>query len=163
MRMSFETSVLTLGVSLLLVAPGRVDAGQQGPPGNALNPRTNARVVPADPEGIGIVEGSRSPTGLLTIAPTLTRPPSTTKGGARYLVNFELGAVGFGGDQGAAKFREYKDLDSGAYANNFAVMFEQPKNGFHFDARGWRPRPVRPVLWRRPRQVQLVAGARLLQ
>ena len=135
MRMSFETSVLTLGV-ILLVAPVRVNAGQQAPPGNALNPRTEAPVVRTDPDGIGIVEASRSPTGLLTIVPTLRRPPSTTTGGARYLATFELGAVGFGGDEGAAKFREYKDLGDGAYANNFAVMFEQPKNGFHLDAIG---------------------------
>src|SRR5688572_31025976 len=85
MRMSFAISALTLGVSLLL-APARADAGQQGPPGNALNPNTSAPVVAADPEGIGIVEGSRSPTGLLTVAPILRRTPSTTRGGARYLV-----------------------------------------------------------------------------
>ena len=136
MRMSFQTSVLTLGVSLLLAAPARDAAGQQAPPGNALNPRTSASVEPADPEGIGIVVGSRSPTGLLTIAPTLKQTPTTTSSGARYLANFELGAAGFGGDRLAGKYREYKDLDSGAYANNFAVMFEQPKNNFHFDAVG---------------------------
>ncbi len=136
MRTSFETSVLTLGVTLLLIAPGRADAQPQGAPGNALNPGTNAPAVTADPDGMGIVEGSRSPTGLLTVAPTLKRQPSTTRGGARYLATFEVGGIGFGGDQGAAKFREYKDLGSGAYANRFAVWFERPKSGFHVAAVG---------------------------
>ena len=44
--------------------------------------------------------------------------------------------MGLGGDKNAAKFREYKDLDSGAYANTFGVMIEQPKSAFHFDAVG---------------------------
>jgi len=102
--MSFQASIFALGVGALLMTPGRV-AGQQAPPGNALNPRAIAPFDRSDPEGIGVVAGSRSPTGLLTIAPTLPRQPSTTRGGARFLANFELGAAGFGGDQGAAKFR----------------------------------------------------------
>ena len=36
----------------------------------------------------------------------------------------------------AAKFREYKDLESGAYLNNFTLMIEKPKSAFHFDAVG---------------------------
>jgi Putative outer membrane beta-barrel porin, MtrB/PioB len=137
MKTSLQTAVITLGISLVVAAvPRQARAGGQGMPGNALNPGASAPVVQADPEGIGIVEASRSPTGLLTIAPTLKGAPTTTSGGLRYRARFELGGVGLGGDENAAKFREYKDLSSGAYANTFDVMVEQPKSAFHIDAVG---------------------------
>ena len=136
MKTSFQTAVITLGISLAVAVPGQAGAGGQGTPGNAVNPGATTSVLPADPDGIGIVVGSRSPTGLLTIAPTLKNDPVTTSGGWRYRTTVELGGVGLGGDKNAAKFREYKDLDSGAYANTFGVMIEQPKSAFHFDAVG---------------------------
>jgi len=137
MKISLQTSIVTLGFSLIVAAPARVSAGQQGtPPGNALNPGSSAPAVPSDPEGIGIVVGSRSPTGLLTIAPRLETEASTTASGTRYRAKLEFGAASLGGDDQAAKFREYKDLSSGAYPNNFAVMIERPRNAFHFDAVG---------------------------
>ena len=39
-----------------------------------------------------------------------------------YRWTVEFGAIGVGGDKDAAKFREYKDLESGVYLNNFTVM-----------------------------------------
>ena len=48
----------------------------------------------------------------------------------------EFGGIGVGGDKDAAKFREYKDLDSGAYLNNFTLMLEKPDSAFHLDAVG---------------------------
>jgi len=136
MKTSLQTAVITLGISLAVAVPRQAGAGGQGTPGNALNPGATASVVPADPDGIGIVVASRSPTGLLTIAPTLKNDPVTTSGGRRYRATVEFGGVGLGGDKNAAKFREYKDLESGAYANTFGVMIEQPKSAFHFDAVG---------------------------
>jgi hypothetical protein len=136
MKTSSPTAVITLGIGLLVVVPRQADAGGQALPGNALNPGATASAVRADPEGIGIVEASRSPTGLLTIAPTLKKDPVTTSSGLRYRAHVEFGGVGLGGDDNAAKFREYKDLQSGVYANTFAVMIEQPKNAFHLDAAG---------------------------
>lgn len=136
MKTLLRTAVITLGISLLVAVPGQAGAGGQGTPGNVLNPGATTSVVQADPDGIGIVEASRSPTGLLTIAPTIKRDPVTTSGGLRYRTTFDLGGVGLGGDKNAAKFREYKDLRSGAYANTFAVMIEQPSRAFHFDAVG---------------------------
>lgn len=135
MKVPLQTSVMTLGINLLVLVPVQAGAGQQGPPANALNPATITPVVQSDPEGIGIVEASRSPTGLLTIAPTFKPGPFTTSGGRRYRAILEFGAVGPDGNTHAAKFREYKDLSSGAYPN-FAVMIEQPTNAFHFDAIG---------------------------
>jgi hypothetical protein len=136
MKTSLQTAVITLGISVLVAVPGQARAGGQGMPGNALNPGASAPVVQTDPEGIGIVEASRSPTGLLTIAPTIKKAPTTTSGGLRYRASFELGGVGVGGDENAAKFREYKDLSSGAYGNTFDVMVEKPTSAFHVDAVG---------------------------
>jgi hypothetical protein len=135
MKTSFQTAVITLAISLLVAVPRQAGAGQ-GTLGNALNPGATASVAAADPDGIGIVVASRSPTGLLTIAPMLEKDPATTSGGLRYRATVEFGGVSLGGDENAAKFREYKDLRSGAYANTFAVMMEQPKSAFHFDAVG---------------------------
>ena len=64
------------------------------------------------------------------------KEPSKTSGGLLYRATVEFGAIGLTGDKDAAKFREYKDLDSGAYLNNFTVMLEKPKSAFHFDAVG---------------------------
>src|SRR5262245_51129820 len=136
MKISLQTSIVTLGISLILAAPARVSAQQGTPPGNALNPGASEPAVPSDPEGIGIVVGSRSPTGLLTVAPRLEKEASTTASGLRYRAKLEFGAASVGGDDQAAKFREYKDLSSGAYPNNFAVTLDKPKSAFHFDGVG---------------------------
>ena len=136
MKTSLQTAVMTVGIGLLVAVPRQAGAGGQATPGNALNPGATASVVRADPEGIGIVEASRSPTGLLTIAPRLETDPATTSGGLRYRAKLEFGGVGVNGDENAAKFREYKDLGSGVYANTFGLMIEQPKSAFHFDAIG---------------------------
>ena len=139
MKTSFGAAVISLGISLLVAVPRPADAGGQatpGTPGNALNPGGTNPVGRPDPESIGIVVASRSPTGLLTIAPTLRPTPTTTSGGWRYFTTFEVGGVGLSGDKNAAKFREYKDLQSGVYANTFAAMIEQPSKAFYVDAMG---------------------------
>ena len=64
------------------------------------------------------------------------KEPSKTSGGLLYRVTVEFGAIGVTGDENVAKFREYKDLDSGAYLNNFTVMLEKPTSAFHLDAVG---------------------------
>ena len=64
------------------------------------------------------------------------KEPSQTSGGLLYRMTVEFGGLGVGGDKDAAKFREYKDLDSGAYLNNFTLMLEKPKSAFHLDAAG---------------------------
>jgi Putative outer membrane beta-barrel porin, MtrB/PioB len=127
------SAVLRLTTSLANAAPG---AGQDSTTGNALNPRSISSIVERDPEGLGIAEGSRTPTGLLIPAAPLVKEPSKTAGGLLYRVSVEFGALGLTDDKKVAKFREYKDLDNGAYLNNFSVMLENPKNAFHFDAVG---------------------------
>src|SRR6185295_13021823 len=59
-----------------------------------------------------------------------------TANGLLYRTTVEFGGIGLGGDEGAAKFGEYKDLGSGAYLNNFTVKIEKPDSAFHFDGVG---------------------------
>ena len=135
MKIRSYASVITLGIGVLRLTTALAYA-QDATPGNALNPRTVSSVVERDPEGLGIAVNSRTPTGLLIPPAPLVKEPSKTSSGMLYRGTVEFGAIGVGGDKEAAKFREYKDLDSGLYLNNFTFMLEQPKNGFHLDAVG---------------------------
>ena len=128
------TSVATLGLAVLAHA-GAADA-QEITPGNTLNPRAISSVVERDPDGLGIAEGSRTPSGLLIVPAPLVKEPRKTAGGLLYRATVEFVPVGVTGDEGAAKFREYQDLASGAYLNHFLVMIEKPASAFHFDAIG---------------------------
>lgn len=135
-RPAMKVLAASLSVATLMAWPGAAAAGQQAVPGNALNPSGSTPAVHADPEGMGIVEASRSPTGLRTASPWLRTPTNETAGGLRYRVHFEVGAMGLSGDDRAAKFREYKDLPNGAYPNSFSVSFERPTSAWHLDAVG---------------------------
>jgi len=135
MKIRSYASVITLGIGLLRLTTS-LAYGQDATPGNALNPRTVSSIVDRDPEGLGIAVNSRTPTGLLIPPAPLVKEPSKTSSGLLYRGTVEFGAIGLSGDKGAAKFREYKDLESGAYLNNFTLMIEQPKSAFHLDAVG---------------------------
>ena len=159
-------SVITLGIGVLrlttFLAYASPGDGQDATPGNAMNPRAVSSIVERDPEGLGIVEGSRTPSGLL-IAPTpLVKEPKKA-GGMLYRTTVEFVPVGVTGDKGVAKFREYQDLDSGAYLNNFTVMIEKPASAFHFDAVGGGVARSDQVLRGGRRPIQHLEGARLLQ
>ena len=75
--------------------------GQEATPGNAMNPRAISSIVERDPEGLGIAENSRSPTGLLTVPAPLVKEPSKTSGGLLYRATVEFGGIGVGGDEGS--------------------------------------------------------------
>ena len=135
MKIRSYASVITLGIGMLQLTISPVSA-QDATPGNALNPRTVSSIVERDPEGLGIAVNSRTPTGLLIPPAPLVKEPSKTSSGMLYRGSVEFGAIGVGGAKGAAKFREYKDLESGLYLNNFTFMLEQPKSAFHLDALG---------------------------
>src|SRR5262245_40651414 len=134
MKIRSYASVITLGLAVL--AHGGPADGQEITPGNALNPRAISSIVERDPEGLGIAEGSRTPTGLLIVPTPRVREPLKTPGGWLYDVFGEFAPIGVAGDDGAAKFREFKDVGSGAYLNNFTVMLEKPSSAFHVDALG---------------------------
>jgi hypothetical protein len=135
MKIRSYASVITLGIGVLRLTTWPA-YGQDATPGNALNPRTVSSIVEHDPEGLGIAVNSRTPTGLLIPPEPLVKEPSKTSSGMLYRGSVEFGAIGVGGDKGAGKFREYKDLESGLYLNNFTFMLEQPKSAFHLDAVG---------------------------
>ena len=136
MKIRSHTSVIILGFAVTTLAHVHPVDGQEITPGNALNPRAISSIVERDPEGLGISEGSRTPTGLLIVPTPLVREPARTSGGLLYRAMVEFAPIGVGGDEAVAKYREYKDLRSGAYLNNFLVMIEKPSNAFHFDALG---------------------------
>jgi hypothetical protein len=96
--------------------------------GNALNPRGADRetspVAERDPDGSGISEHSRTPTGFLLTPPARPRT-AMTSGGWRYDLGVELGGLGAAGDSTNAKFREYKDWSSGFYLNTFNLSLEK--------------------------------------
>ena len=87
--------ILRLTTSLAYASPGD---GQEATPGNAMNPRTVSSVVERDPEGLGIVEHSRSPSGLLTASPLLLNEPLRTSGGLLYRMSVEFSGTGLSGD-----------------------------------------------------------------
>src|SRR5687768_6252293 len=96
-------SVITLGIGVLrlttFLAYASPGDGQDATPGNAMNPRAVSSIVERDPEGLGIVEGSRTPSGLL-IAPTpLVKEPKKA-GGMLYRTTVEFVPVGVTGDKG---------------------------------------------------------------
>jgi hypothetical protein len=133
MRIRSHTSVVMLGLAVTVLAHPSPADGQEATPGNALNPRGISSIVERDPEGLGIAEGSRTPTGLL-IAPTPLVKPAKSSGDWLYRAMVEFAPIGVGGDEAVAKYREYKDLDSGAYLNNFTLMLENTDSAFHLDA-----------------------------
>ena len=167
MKIRSQTSIMILGIGMLWLTGSQAHAspggGQDATPGNALNPRTIGSIVELDPEGLGIVEASRTPTGLLIPNAPLVKEPSKTSGGLLYRVTVEFGAIGVTGDENAAKFREYKDLDSGAYLNNFTVMLEKPTSAFHLDAVGGGVARNDQDLRRRRGSIQHLEGAQLFQ
>ncbi len=162
MKIRSYASVITLGIGVLQLTTSPV-YGQDATPGNALNPRTVSSIVERDPEGLGIAVNSRTPTGLLIPPAPLVKEPSKTSSGMLYRGSVEFGAIGVGGDKGAAKFREYKDLESGLYLNNFTFMLEQPKSAFHLDAVGGGVAQNDQVLRRGRGSIQHVESARLFQ
>jgi len=135
MKTRSSASVIALGIGVLRLTTSLAFA-QDATPANALNPRTVSSIVERDPEGLGIGVNSRTPTGLLMPPAPLVEEPSKTASGMLYRWTVEFGAIGVGGDKDAAKFREYKDLESGVYLNNFTFMLEKPKSAFHLDAVG---------------------------
>ena len=121
MKIRSHVSVIAVAIGVLRLTTA---LAQETTPGNAMNPRTISSIVERDPEGLGIAEGSRGPSGLLTVPAPLVKEPSKTTGGLFYRATVEFGPIGVTGDEHVAKFREYKDLDSGVYLNNFTVMLE---------------------------------------
>ena len=104
--------------------------------GNALNPAGTASAKEKDPDGLGVQEFSRSPTGFMVTRPNL--PPLFTKNDYGWLQSgsIEFGGLNVNGDSREAKFREYKDLRNGGFINNFNALLENSENAYFAEALG---------------------------
>jgi len=121
-----------------LAAVARADSGVgvDTVVGNAMNPYTWSSGQPKDPDGLGQNPNSRSPTGLLSQEPLLPKEPNKTDSGWQYNGYGEVGVLGGDADKKNAVFRKYKDLDNGAYLNNFGIQTEKPDAAMFVDAYG---------------------------
>lgn len=104
--------------------------------GNALNPRSVSTIGDRDPDGMGQTEYQRSPTGFLNLEPSQSRESSKTESGWLYKGWAEAGLIGTDGDKNNAKFKEYKDLDTSLYLNNFGIEMEKPDTARYFELIG---------------------------
>ena len=130
---SLKRSVAIGGLAVVLVTGA---AAAQEPSGNVFNPDGIRPSVETDPDGMGITEHPRTPTGRLHESPRVVVEPRETTGGWLVAAHVEAGAIVSGGDTDNAKFREYRDLDAGAYLNSFAVSFEKPDTARFIHASG---------------------------
>lgn len=141
-RVQPRLKLLVLGISAALAQLTAVSSyadsgnGVDTSLGNALNPTGVSKLRDKDPDGLGQNEHSRSPTGFLNAEPFLLRDKSKTADGWLYSGDIEIGALALTGDKGNAKFREYKDLKSGLYLNNFSLQAEQAKGSYFVDLVG---------------------------
>jgi hypothetical protein len=130
-----------LAIAMIAAAPVGAEPGVGATPGNALNP---APINPAtagrwmDEEGLGTrIPAARTPTGQFYNIPLDPgEEVETRKGDWRTSSFFELGGLRVGGDHRSAGFLNYKDLRTGPYVNNFAVLGEKPGEARFFEAVG---------------------------
>lgn len=118
--------------------PARADSGVavDTAQANAMNPGGLGSARPKDPDGLGLTLHPRSPTGLLYPDPFALPPAHKTDSGWELNALVEIGGLAVAGDRGAAKFREYKDLKSGLYFNNFSLRAEKPADAHFVDLYG---------------------------
>jgi hypothetical protein len=141
MSMHLRTA-LAASVALALSAPLRADPGVNATSGNALNP---APVNPAtagrwmDEEGLGTrIPAARTPTGQLYNIPLDPGDDEEVKeiSGWKSSGFVELGGLRVRGDDRSQGFRNYKDLRSGFYLNDFGVLAEKRDEARFFEAVG---------------------------
>jgi hypothetical protein len=123
------------------VAPAGADPGLGAAPGNALNtapinPTTAGRWL--DEDGMGSRTPARTPTGLLYDAPLDPGGEAPAKEGGEWKIKgaVEAGSIRSYGDDRSQGFRNYKDLGSGLYVNNFGFSAEKPKDARFAEAVG---------------------------
>ncbi len=103
--------------------------------GNALNPSGVPATRAKDPGGLGLRQYSRTPTGFLVMRPyEVAEPKTSTDWTASGWL--ELGGLFTSGDDEAARFREYKDLQQGAYLNSFGLQLEKQPSAMFINLTG---------------------------
>lgn len=100
---------------------------------NTLTPQGTIPGRERDPDGLGLAENTRTPTGLLHVDPW--QVPEWSKGASGWLTRggVEFGGLSIGGDRKAAKFGEYKSPKSGLVLSNAWLEAERPQDAIFFD------------------------------
>lgn len=128
-----------VGAALAQMAwlPAHADSGHGADTvlGNALNLRGSLVGREKDPDGLGEAENSRNPSGLLNARPWLVREPVRSESGWLLRSAVEVGGLRVGGDRDAARFGEYKSLESGLYLTHAQLEAERPADALYVDAR----------------------------
>jgi hypothetical protein len=127
-----------LAVAQWAATSARADSGSGADTisANALNPASLSSARDKDPDGLGEASHSRSPTGFMYPYPWVIRTPNKSESGWLSNASVEVGGLAVMGDKEASKFREYKDLKTGAYLNNFSVQAEKPADAYYVDVYG---------------------------
>lgn len=134
-RLARLPALITIALAPGLATTALADSGNGADTvlANTLTPQGTIPGRAKDPDGMGIAEHSRTPTGFLEPNPWLLQdwPPSQagwrTRGGA------ELGGLYSSGDRKAALFGEYKSPKSGLVLSNAWLEAERPDSALFFD------------------------------
>src|SRR5262245_58266329 len=126
--------ILASGAGMWLALAGHAVAQEHT--GNAMNPGGTPLLVERDPDGSGISEHSRTPTGFRLAPPPRGKARSGTREGWMSTFRVDFGGIGTSGDANNAKFREYKDWASGAYVDTFGLGLEHSSGRGFLEVRG---------------------------
>lgn len=137
-RIKLLALIVSLSVAPFTTSNARADSGVgvDTSLGNALNPAGTSRAKEQDPDGLGIQQFSRNPTGFLVTRPNLPPEPARNEYGWMQSGSLEIGGLSVNGDWREAKFREYKDLRNGGYINAFEMQMENTENAYFVEALG---------------------------
>ena len=137
-RLKLLVLIVSLTVLPFAASNARADSGNgvDTSLGNALNPAGTSSAKEKDPNGLGIQEFSRNPSGFLVTRPNLPTVPVKNESGWLTSGSIEIGGLTVSGDRREAKFREYKDLRNDGYINNLDAQMENPESAYFVDAFG---------------------------
>ena len=137
-RLKLLVLIVSLTVVPFAAFNARADSGNgvDTSLGNALNPAGTSSAKEKDPNGLGIQEFSRNPSGFLVTRPNLPTVPGKNESGWLTSGAIEIGGLTVSGDRHEAKFLEYKDLRNGGYVNNVDAQMENPESAYFVDALG---------------------------
>jgi MtrB/PioB family decaheme-associated outer membrane protein len=138
-RLTLLTACVAAAVAQFGISQARADsgAGVDTSLGNAFNPAGFNTLRPKDPDGLGESADSRTPTGLRTAEPFLIKEPRQTASGWLYNGFLEFGLLG--GDatnEKAAKFREYRNVDTNFYLSSFGLQANKPDSAAFVEVTG---------------------------
>lgn len=100
---------------------------------NWLAPQGTIQGRERDPDGLGLAENTRTPTGLLHTSPWLLQDWNKSTGGWLTRGGAEVGGLHVGGDRKSAKFGEYKSPKSGLVLSSAWFEAERPTDALFLD------------------------------